>query len=225
MDLASRIAAMAAADLPLARALLAELVRIPADHVDRGDPACGCSNHEGPRLRYLQRRIVEIGAVRRAEDVAVDGFGNLVWTVDDPSDDIPPAEKRVIWVDGHADTVAALRPAWLEKTGGGLDPYLGLVDAGRVDEAFLRRELGWLPPRGEWEHLLFGRGSADQLGGLVAQAVASRILLALSGEGALRGVIVRSYATVAEEDNDGGGPRHVVRHELPGAPPSVSPTW
>jgi acetylornithine deacetylase/succinyl-diaminopimelate desuccinylase-like protein len=226
--LAPRIAALAAEDLPLARALLAELIRVPAEVVSRlvedgGDPACGLSNHEGPRLRALRRRIVDLGAVRRPEDVFLDGFGNLVWTVDDPSDGIPPARKRVIWWDGHADTATALRPRWRSSSGGGLDPYLGLVDPTAVDEGFLERELGWLPPREAWDHLVFGRGAADQLGGLAAQVIASRILLRLAPEGALRGVIVRSYATVAEEDNDGGGPRHVVRHELPSAPPERIP--
>jgi acetylornithine deacetylase/succinyl-diaminopimelate desuccinylase-like protein len=37
------------------------------------------------------------------------------------------------------------------------------------------------------------------------------------------GVIVRAYATVAEEDNDGGGPMHVMRRQLPGAPPEWIP--
>ena len=70
---------------------------------------------------------------------------------------------------------------------------------------------------------MFGRGSADQLGGVVAQVVASRILLELAAEGALRGVIVRSYVTVAEEDNDGAGPLYLSRRVFPGAPPEVIP--
>ena len=35
--------------------------------------------------------------------------------------------------------------------------------------------------------------------------------------------MVRSYATAAEEDNDGGGPLHLMRHVLPGAPPELVP--
>ena len=58
---------------------------------------------------------------------------------------------------------------------------------------------------------------------MIAQIVATKILLELRAEGALRGVIVRSYATVAEEDNDGGGPLYLMRHELPGAPPERIP--
>ena len=36
-------------------------------------------------------------------------------------------------------------------------------------------------------------------------------------------MIVRSYATAAEEDNDGGGPLHLMGHVLPGAPPELVP--
>ena len=35
--------------------------------------------------------------------------------------------------------------------------------------------------------------------------------------------IVRSYATAAEEDNDGGGPRYIVAQVLPGAGADVIP--
>ncbi|MCA9571226.1 MAG: M20/M25/M40 family metallo-hydrolase [Myxococcales bacterium] len=227
-DLDQRVAALAARDLPLARSILAECIRIPADHVDRpvdqgGDPRCGLSNHEGPRLEYLARTIVEIGAVRRPEDVGFDAYGNLVWTVSDPDDGIDPADKKVVYLDGHSDTVKALRDAWRDKIGGGVDAYDGLVDAGRMDQGFLRRELGWLPGEEELGHVLFGRGSADQLGGVVAEVVATRILLELAPEGALRGVIVRAYATAAEEDNDGAGPMHVMQQVLPGAPAELVP--
>lgn len=223
----ARIAHLAARDLPLAVRILREAIRIPADYVDRpveqgGDPACGLSNHEGPRLEFLKRTLVEIGGVRNPADVDYDAFGNLVWEIEDPGDGAPRERKRVVVWDGHCDTVRALRDAWRVRTGG-LDPYLGLVDPARIDRDFLRGELGWLPPDDEWEHLLFGRGSADQLGGVVSQMIASRILVELTAEGALRGAIVRGYITVAEEDNDGGGPLYVTRHVLPGAPPERIP--
>jgi acetylornithine deacetylase/succinyl-diaminopimelate desuccinylase-like protein len=210
---------------PLAIELLREAVRIPADHVDRasnegGDPLCGLSNHEGPRLEYLKRRIVEVGAVAKSEDVFFDDFGNLVWEVSDPGDGIAPDDKTVIWYDGHTDTVAALRDRWREATVG-LDCYDGLVDESKLNEEFLHDELGWLPPRAEWEHLVWGRGSADQLAGVISQVIATKIMLEL--DGALEGVIVRSYASVAEEDNDGGGPMHVMGKELPGAPAAKIP--
>ncbi len=222
---------LAARDLPLAAAILREAVRVPADWLDKkaddgGDPKCGLSNHEGPRLEGLKKAIIEHRAVRHPDDVAIDAFGNLVWTVSDPDDGIAPADKKVIYLDGHSDTVRALRSDWIAKTGGGLDPYLGILDPARLDDAgrgFLRRELGWLPPDVEWQHLLFGRGSADQLAGVVSQVIATRILLELAPIGALRGVIVRSYATVAEEDNDGCGPRYLVERVLPGAAPEVVP--
>ena len=224
----ARVAELAERYRPLARKILAEVVRIPADFVDRpledgGDPRCGLSNHEGPRLQYLKRTIVEIGAVRSPGDVDFDAFGNLVWHVWDDADGIAQKDKKVIYLDGHSDTVRALRPQWLGKIGGGIDAYDGLTDAAKVDKAFLQRELGHLPPETEWDRLLFGRGSADQLGGVVAEVVATKILLELAGEGALRGAIVRAYATAAEEDNDGGGPMYIVGQVLPGAGAELIP--
>ncbi len=226
-SLDERIAALAARDRSLAETILREAIRIPADYVDRpvdegGDPECGLSNHEGPRLEYLRRTVVEVGAVRRPEDVDFDEYGNLVWTVEDPADGIPAAEKRVIYWDGHTDTVRALRSQW-RKTLGGLDAYDGLLAGESLDRDALRDGLGYVPPDSEWDNLLFGRGSADQLAGVVAQIVATRILLELAPEGALRGAIVRSYATAAEEDNDGGGPMYLMSRVLPGAPPELVP--
>ena len=223
----ARIAQLAARDLPLAVDILREAIRVPADHVDRpleqgGDPSCGLSNHEGPRLEYLRRTMLQVGAVRDAGDLGFDAFGNLAWVLEDPTDPTPRHARRVIYWDGHCDTVRALRDVWHARTGG-LDPYHGLVDAAKLDRGFLRRELGWLPPDDEWRHLLFGRGSADQLGGVVSQIIASRILVETLEEGSLRGAIVRGYITVAEEDNDGGGPLFVTRSILPGAPPDVVP--
>ena len=228
MSLDARVAELAAKYRPLAAQILREVVRIPADHVDKpadqgGDPLCGLSNHEGPRLEYLKRTIVNIGAVQKAEDVDFDAYGNLVWTLEDRTDGIPPQEKKVIYWDGHSDTVRALRDQWKAKVGAGMDAYDGLTDMKQVNRDFLKRELGWLPPDEEWEHLLFGRGSADQLSGVVAQVVAAKVLVELIPEGSLRGVIVRSYATAAEEDNDGGGPMYVTQKVLPGAGPELFP--
>jgi putative selenium metabolism hydrolase len=225
-QLDARVAELAARYLPLARELLQEAIRIPADHVDRpveqgGDPKCGTSNHEQPRIEYLRRRIVEIGAVRRPEDVFFDDFGNLVWSVEDPGDGVAPERKKVIYIDGHTDTVRPLRPQWREKAG--LDPFDGVFDPAKVNKDFLKKELGWVPPESEWKHLIFGRGSADQLGGVVAAAIATKILLELAPEGALRGAIVRSYGTVCEEDNDGAGPMYLVRRVFPTARPEVVP--
>ncbi len=149
-ELDARVAELAEKYRPLAAGILREAIRIPADHVDRpadagGDPSCGLSNHEKPRLEYLMRKILEVGAVRRSEDVNFDGYGNLVWTVDDPTDGIPSKEKRVIYFDGHSDTVRPLRSAWRERTGG-IDPFEGLFDAAAVRRDFLEGELGYLPP-------------------------------------------------------------------------------
>src|SRR5512143_1529460 len=227
-SLDDKVAALAARYRPLAARVLAEAIRIPADYVDKpveegGDPLCGLSNHEGPRMEYLKRTLLEVGAVRRPQDAGFDAYGNLVWTVQDEADGIPARDKRVVYMDGHVDTVKALRPQWREKTNGCIDPYDGLGDLARVDRQALRGLLGYLPPDDEWPQLLFGRGSADQLAGVVAQVVATKVLLELAPEGALRGAIVRSYATAAEEDNDGGGPLHLMGQVLPGAPPELVP--
>ncbi len=224
----ARVAELAERYRPLAVAILAEAIRTPADQVDLpadegGDPRSGLSNHEGSRLQFLRDTIVDIGAVQHADDVWFDEFGNLVWTVTNGFDEMPPDHKRVVWFDGHSDTVQALRDQWRDKLGGAVDPYDGLVDAAALDPAALREQLGYVPPADELGHLVFGRGSADQLAGVVAEIIATKILLELREEGALHGCIVRAYATAAEEDNDGGGPRHVVAHLLPGAPPELIP--
>ncbi len=228
MTLDERVAELAARYRPLAVEILQEAVRIPADQVDLpddqgGDAQAGLSNHERPRLEMLRNRIIEIGAVRHADDVGFDEFGNLVWVVQDDSDGIEPDDKKVIYLDGHSDTVQALREQWLDKLDGAVDPYDGLIDPSKLDRDAVRAELGYLPPDDEWEHLVFGRGTADQLAGVISQVIATKILLELAPEGALKGAIIRSYATVAEEDNDGGGPRYLVSKVLPGAAPDMIP--
>ncbi|PKN55684.1 MAG: hypothetical protein CVU56_20120 [Deltaproteobacteria bacterium HGW-Deltaproteobacteria-14] len=227
-NLDARVAELAAKYRPLAVKLLQEVIRIPADYVDKavdqgGDPSCGLSNHEGPRLEHLRQQVIALGAVAHPDDVGFDAYGNLVWSVQDPDDGIPAADKKVIYLDGHTDTVRALRGQWIEKIGGGIDAYDGLVDQTKVNTAFLQRELGHLPPAGEWEHMVFGRGSADQLSGVCSQVIATKIMLELRAEGALKGVIVRSYGTAAEEDNDGAGPMYLMNEVLPGAGPELVP--
>ena len=222
-----RIAELAAKYLPLASEMLKEAIRIPADYVDKsieqgGDPQCGTSNHEFPRLEYLRKKIIEIKAVRNPEDVFLDDFGNLVWCVEDPKDSMPSAQKKVIYIDGHTDTVRPLRARWLERTVG-IDCFDGIIDAAKVNKEFLKKELGWVPPDSEWDKLIFGRGAADQLGGVVCAAIATKIMLELEGEGALKGVIVRSYGTACEEDNDGAGPMYLVRKVFPTAKAEIIP--
>jgi acetylornithine deacetylase/succinyl-diaminopimelate desuccinylase-like protein len=227
-NLDARIAELSAKYRPLAAEILAEAIRIPADYVDKspeqgGDPLCGLSNHEGPRLEYLKAKLIEIGGVRSPDDASFDTYGNLVWHLEDPNDPTPRADRKIIYFDGHTDTVKALRGQWIDKIGGGIDAYDGMTDPDRVNWDFLEDELGWLPPKDERQHLLFGRGAADQLSGVVSQLIASKIMVELTDEGALRGAIVRSYATAAEEDNDGGGPMFLTRKVLPGADADVIP--
>ena len=216
------IARLARQYRPLAVKILKEAIRIPADHIDQ-DPKCGLSGHELPRLEYLRRMIIECGAVDGPDDVWLDPFGNLVWVVQDARDGVPAAEKKVVMFDGHTDTVNALRTRWHEAIGGGIDPYDGWIDGTKVDREFLSKELGFLPPESEWEHLVWGRGAADQLAGVVSQIVATKILRECRADGALRGVIVRSYGTVSEEDNDGGSPMYLLREVYPDAGPEMIP--
>ena len=223
----ARVAELAERYRPLAVQILRAAIRVPAEVVDLpadegGDPEAGLSNHEQARLALLHAAIVDVRAVQHADDVSIDEFGNLVWVVQDPFDGIAPEHKRVVYFDGHCDTVQALRAQWTAKLHGTVDAYDG---AGTIppDPAALREQLGWVPPDDEWHHLVFGRGAADQLAGVVAQIVATKILLELVPDGALRGTIVRSYATVAEEDNDGGGPRHLMTSVLPGAAADLVP--
>ncbi len=223
-----KVAELAERYLPLAVGILREAIRIPNDVValpvdEGGDPSAGLSNHEGARLTFLRDTIIDIEAVRHADDVWFDDFGNLVWVVRDPFDGVAPEHQRIIYFDGHSDTVQALREQWRDKLGGAIDPYLGLTDATALDPDALRAQLGYVPPQSEWEHLVFGRGAADQLAGVISQIIATKIMLELVDDGALHGCIVRAYATVAEEDNDGAGPRFVTADVLPGAGPELIP--
>jgi acetylornithine deacetylase/succinyl-diaminopimelate desuccinylase-like protein len=132
-NLDTRIAQLAAQYRSLGGEILAETIRIPADYVDKpldqgGDPLCGLSNHEGPRLEYLRAKLIEIGAVLSPDDVEYDEYGNLVWHLADPDDPTPPEDKKIIYLDGHTDTVKALRDQWTAKIGGGIDAYDGQGD-------------------------------------------------------------------------------------------------
>jgi putative selenium metabolism hydrolase len=208
----ARIRELAARYQPLAAELLREAVRIPKDHpTDEGEPIVGLSNHEGPRLERLASRLVEHGCVANEADRFFDDYGNLVWRVERADDPTPRGEKTVVLMDGHCDTVRSLAAQWRAKIGEGMDAFDGLTDIDRIDTSFVEQELGYVPPRSEWEHLLFGRGAADQLGGVVCQMVATKIMLELAHIGALDGVVVWAMATVAEEDNDGGGPMFLLR--------------
>ena len=178
----ARVAELAARYLPLAVEILREAIRIPADHVDRpvdggGDPSCGLSNHEGPRLEYLRRRIVEIGAVRsarrrrlrRLRQPGLDGVG-------------PRRRHRRRRRSASSTSTATATPSrrcgrrWREKLAAASTPTTASSTADASTATFLREELGYLPPDDEWDHLVFGRGAADQLGGVVAQVVATKIL-------------------------------------------------
>ena len=60
--------------------------------------------------------------------------------------------------------------------------------------------------------MVFGRVVLTSSAG---EAIATKIALELASEGALKGTIIRAYATAVEEDNDGAGPMFVQK-VLPG---------
>ncbi len=223
----ARIAELAAKYLPLAKEMLAEAIRIPADYVDKpveqgGDPLCGTSNHEFPRLEYLRKKIIEIKAVRKPEDVFFDGFGNLVWWVEDPNDGIEPAKKKVVYIDGHTDTVKPLRAQWKERVVGA-DCYDGLIDKAKIDKAVPQEGARLGPARvrvgaPRLRPRLGGPARRSDLGGHRHEDPRRA-----DGRGRAEGAIVRSYGTACEEDNDGAGPMYLNREVFPTAGPEVIP--
>lgn len=54
----------------------------------------------------------------------IDGAGNLVWLAEDESD--KSTTKKVVYFDGHTDTVQPLPDKWAKI--GGVDAWKGLID-------------------------------------------------------------------------------------------------
>lgn len=211
-ELDRKIVELARDYAPQAIELIHDLIKIPADHYEE-DPLCGTTNHETSRLEYLKQYIIDKRAVDNAEDVFYDEFGNLVWTIRDSEDTTPLDDLKVIYFDGHSDTVKPFPDNWHSVLGEGIDPFNGLTDITKVNEENMRKELKYLPPKDKWDHLLFGCGSVDQIQGLVSQVFATKILLETCNLGSLRGIKIVSIATVAEEENVGGGPMYYLRHQ------------
>ena len=167
------IAALAARDLPLAVAILKEAIRIPADYVDRpveqgGDPAVRAQQPRGAAPRVPaphdgrdRRRAAPGGRrLRRVRQPGVDARGpgrrhparatsaSSTWTA--------TATRCARCAPRGARRPAAARPL----------PRAGRPGAGRTASSCAA---SWAScrPTTEWEHLVFGRGSADQLGGVV----------------------------------------------------------
>ena len=222
MQLEDRIAELAKKYLPLAEEWLKEAIRIPIDTIAE-NPNVGMSNGEEPRLQYLKSQIIKHKCVFNPEDVFFDEFGDLVWYVEDKEDSIPSAEKKVIYFDGHTDTVNPLQEQWHKTLGDGIDPFLGLTDPSKCCYETLKQNIGWCPKKEQWKNVIWGRGSADQLAGVISQMMATKICIELKSEGALHGVIIRSVGTVCEEDNDGAGPLYYIRKNIPGKGPEFVP--
>ena len=209
-ELDRKIVELAHEYVPYAIDLIHDLIQVPDDHFSK-DPLSGISNHETARLEYLRQYIIGKTAVESEEDISYDEFGNLVWTVRDKEDPTPIDDLKVIYLDGHSDTVKALPEVWNSVLGEGIDAFKGLNDITKVNEENMRKELKYLPPKEQWDTLIFGRGSIDQIQGIASQVFATKILLETRHLGSLRGIKVVSIATVAGEENVGGGPMHILR--------------
>ena len=183
--------------------LLRELIAFPEDHVPT-DPLCGTSSHEKPRLDFLKQRIIDLGAVMSKTDIDFDDFGNLVWHVSDPQDLVPLNDRKVVYLDARSDTLPAMNERWHTTLGSGIDAYQGMVDQETVNADALKAELGFVPTSDMWHNLIFGRGSADQLQGIVSAVFATKILLETLSYGSLRGCVVIAIASVSGAENPGG---------------------
>ncbi|OHT14775.1 Clan MH, family M20, peptidase T-like metallopeptidase [Tritrichomonas foetus] len=183
--------------------LLRELISFPEDHL-QADPLCGTSNHEKLRLEFLRQRIIDLGAVLNKSDVNFDDFGNLVWHVSDPQDPVPLNDRKVIYLDARSDTVPAQNDQWHTRLGSGIDAFQGMVDPATVNDDALRAELGFVPPRDRWQNVIFGRGSADQLQGIVSAVFATKILLETINLESLKGCVIIAIASVSGSENAGG---------------------
>ena len=177
------------------------------------DPLLGTSNHEESRLLFLKNEILRLGAVLNPNDISFDPYGNLVWTILDPDDPIPINQRKVIYLNAHADISPASSSEWNQKIDSGIDPYLGITDIGKVNFDSVERELGIkLPPARDWNHLIFGAG-ATTLQGLVSIVFASKILIETRSLSSLRGTVVRAVASVSCEVNPPGSAHHILQKQ------------
>lgn len=122
----------------------------------------------------------------------IDAAGNLVWYAEDELD--KSTTKKVIYFDGHSDTVAPLPDKWSKI--GGVDVWKGLIDAKKINRDVLKQNLGWVPKESEYENCIWGRGTADQLAGVISQMMATKVCLELVAEGALKNAKIVSIATI-----------------------------
>jgi acetylornithine deacetylase/succinyl-diaminopimelate desuccinylase-like protein len=208
-ELDEQIATLSQQHAPLAVQLLSELIRLPESNLAT-DPHCGESNHESPRLEYLKQQIEHLGAVLDPRDIVIDDFGTLIWHVTDPEDTLPLNDRRVIYLDSHLDTYPACRSEWIQQLGGGIEPFQGLLNPTTVNDDHLTSELKFIPPKNQWDNLIFGRGSVSSLQGIVTQLFATKILLETRESGSLRGVQVYCIAGLASQANAGASGLHIM---------------
>ena len=212
-DLDHRIHELSQKYLPEAVELLKELIRMPVDSLEE-DPSSGLSGHERARVEFLQKKIIEIGAVSTQNDISVDEFGQLTWRVIDRDDTTPLKERKTIYLVSRCDTKKANNAEWHSTLGSGIDAYTGVSDTFHVNEEEMESQLGFVPTKDKWDSLVFGRGAADQLAGLVAQIYATKIMVETLEMGCLKGVVVIAVATVCGMEHGGCSITHAMSKEL-----------
>ena len=117
-------------------------------------------------MEYLKRTIVEIGAVRRPEDVGLRRVRQPRLDRRGRGRRHPRArEARRLPGRPRRHRERAARRSGARRRTAASTPTTASSTSPASTATALRGLLGYLPPDDEWEHLLFGRGSADQLGG------------------------------------------------------------
>lgn len=89
-----------------------------------------------------------------------------------------------------------------------------MLDPKKIDREQLKQNLGWVPKESEYENCIWGRGTADQLAGVISQMMATKVCIELIPEGGLKNVKIVSIATIQEEDNDGCGPLYYFKDQV-----------
>ncbi len=137
--------------------LLRDLIAIPAE-----------SCREEARCRRLKQELDRLGF----EQVFFDPLGTVVTRIGNG--------PKVLWMDGHIDTVGVGDPASWEH-----DPFVGKFENGEI----------------------WGRGAVDELPGVVCMAYGAKVLM---DRGIPDDLTLYLTASVMEEPSEGLGPDHFL---------------
>ena len=168
--------------------LLRDLIQLQAESSDN-------QNFENKCLNFLKNFVIEKNCVLSPADVEIDSFGNLIWSVCDKNDPTPLDDRGIIFLNGNSGNINCNPGKWKELFGEGIDAFLGVTDPSQVNEEEMKNVLGYVPPKNDWNGLIFGNGILEQLQGFVLQVFASKILLETSHLKSLTGCKVFSLVT------------------------------